>query len=447
MLCEVYAHKRSIPNNRGKLLEDFVLVRWLWERERQPDRWIGWPRQQKVLARLAYAMTANHGRGTSVAWDWARRILRQADDAIDPLEVRRLAQAADILEVIADGESIRFSHQLLQEYFAAIALEAELRFLEQPHLQLTCSWQRQQSFWQKKLAQYVAVGRRTGWEETLFLLAGLRENAAYLRELTGQLLSRPLEFAQLLGTDASDAGLREEICGAAQRQIADPALSLDLRIDAGVALRLLGDPRFPVTIAEWRTSSRLLGSAHGFGLPPVGAEGAACSAMYWCHIPAGTYRIGGWKLDELVADEPDAMDEPDEPDEPDAELELPNFWIARFPITVAQYASFVDVGYGPNAERWLTPHGWRWNTARGRTQPWAWDEPKYTGPNQPVIGVTWYEAAAFCAWLSKQLGALLPERYTLRLPTEAEWEVAAATLRTARDAPIRGVTKSPPASG
>lgn len=67
MLCEVFIHERSIPSNRGKLLEAFVQTRWDWERQRHPNRWISRLRQQKVLAALAYAMTAGHGRGTSVA--------------------------------------------------------------------------------------------------------------------------------------------------------------------------------------------------------------------------------------------------------------------------------------------------------------------------------------------------------------------------------------------
>lgn len=40
--------------------------------------------------------------------------------------------------------------------------------------------------------------------------------------------------------------------------------------------------------------------------------------------------------------------------------------------------------------------------------------------------ITWYEATAFCAWLSAELADALPSGHVIRLPTEAEWEAAAA---------------------
>jgi formylglycine-generating enzyme required for sulfatase activity len=43
-----------------------------------------------------------------------------------------------------------------------------------------------------------------------------------------------------------------------------------------------------------------------------------------------------------------------------------------------------------------------------------------------VIGVSWYEGWAFCAWLTAQLANVLPDGYAVQLPTEAEWEAAAA---------------------
>ena len=174
-------------------------------------------------------------------------------------------------------------------------------------------------------------------------------------------------------------------------------LGLDRRLQAAAVLGRLGDPRTPVMVEDWRRELRQRNEDFG---NPVG---------YWCYVRSRTYTIGGRGAGESATN-----------------LTLPAFWIARFPITVAQYAPFVAVGYAPDAKRWWTPNGWRWKQERSRTQPWSWNSSPYDGSNQPVIGVTWYEATAFCAWLTGQIKDALPADYVVRLPTEAEWEAAAA---------------------
>ena len=60
-------------------------------------------------------------------------------------------------------------------------------------------------------------------------------------------------------------------------------------------------------------------------------------------------------------------------------------------------------------------------------RPWLWDDPRYKIPNQPVVGVCWYEVQAYAAWLTNMMRAadiLLPGSI-VRLPSEAEWEKAA----------------------
>jgi sulfatase modifying factor 1 len=75
------------------------------------------------------------------------------------------------------------------------------------------------------------------------------------------------------------------------------------------------------------------------------------------------------------------------------------FAIARGPVANRGYAAFLE-------------------ESGAAAPPW-WDEPRFSDPEQPVVGVSWFDAMLFCEWLSHHEGA------PYRLPTEAEWEKAA----------------------
>ena len=65
-------------------------------------------------------------------------------------------------------------------------------------------------------------------------------------------------------------------------------------------------------------------------------------------------------------------------------------------------------------------------TASERRHPRYWEDHRYNNPSQPVVGVCWYEARAYCNWLAEQLRITDYEMGSVvRLPTEAEWEKAA----------------------
>jgi len=109
-----------------------------------------------------------------------------------------------------------------------------------------------------------------------------------------------------------------------------------------------------------------------------------------------------------------------------------DFSISKYPITNRQFAAFIAEG-GYAERRYWTANGWAW---RGKIrQPAFWDDADFNDPDQPVVGVSWYEAVAYCNWLSAKEG-LAPAyddsgRAELgaggyRLPTEVEWEYAAA---------------------
>jgi formylglycine-generating enzyme required for sulfatase activity len=88
------------------------------------------------------------------------------------------------------------------------------------------------------------------------------------------------------------------------------------------------------------------------------------------------------------------------PDEaPVHEVTLPPFWLAEAPLTRGEYAAFLE--------------------DTGERPPRYWHDPGFGDADQPVVGVTWFEATGFASWLSSKLGR------EFRLPSEAEWERAA----------------------
>ncbi len=84
---------------------------------------------------------------------------------------------------------------------------------------------------------------------------------------------------------------------------------------------------------------------------------------------------------------------------PSHKVHLKPFYIGETEITNAQYGRFLK--------------------ATGHPAPLYWQDKNLNGPNQPVVGVTWYDAAAFCQWLTQVTGVVH------KLPTEDQWEVAA----------------------
>lgn len=125
------------------------------------------------------------------------------------------------------------------------------------------------------------------------------------------------------------------------------------------------------------------------------------------YIPAGSFLMGN------------NGSEPDSPtgENPQHSVYLSGYYIGKYEVTRGEYRAFMDAGGYTNSSYWSSA-GWSWKGSRTEPEYWEATQDWGTGPfnqtdNHPVVGVTYYEAVAFCNWAGAHL------------PTEAQWEKAA----------------------
>lgn len=124
------------------------------------------------------------------------------------------------------------------------------------------------------------------------------------------------------------------------------------------------------------------------------------------YVPAGTFLMGSDKSKDEYAQDNEL---------PQHKVTIPKgFWIDRLPVTNIAYRTFILSDGYQNETLW-TKNGWEWLQSKSKSgkieAPVHYDD--FDAPNQPRVGITWYEAMAYCAWRG------------VRLPNEAEWEYAA----------------------
>lgn len=97
--------------------------------------------------------------------------------------------------------------------------------------------------------------------------------------------------------------------------------------------------------------------------------------------------------------------------------QVSGFALDRYPVTVERFSHFIDAGGYDDEDCWDL-ESWRWRIDHDIEHPRFWlDEGwplfrRFQRASRPVVGVSWYEARAFCRWARR------------RLPTELELEVA-----------------------
>jgi formylglycine-generating enzyme required for sulfatase activity len=360
--------------------------------------------------------------------------------AVSPIDV--LSTAID-LHILAEDprHQLGFSHRTVRQLLATMTVDTD-------YLISTLDSQRREVGAHDRSSQLPADSAEFGSEVT-----GLAVAAAQLRgdEFTRQLATTdPVLAAQAHVAARFDTGgaVAQYICHALHKVLAE-AKSVARSIGALEALSLMGW-RYPEPTAE-----------------NLGDAMHRIPAREW-HL-GSSIESGNGEIDKIlnyVSSERRSV-------------ELRAFWISDAPVTNAEYAGFVDAG-GYDDQKFWTVAGWDWRTRRGATEqlvanwarkrdalrrhperivrllregraspaqaaalvrfielderefaahagrnyeqpitaPMFWESVRPDRRLHPVVGVSWYEANAFCAWKSQYIGR------TVRLPTENEWEAA-----------------------
>jgi formylglycine-generating enzyme required for sulfatase activity/class 3 adenylate cyclase/glycosyltransferase involved in cell wall biosynthesis len=347
--------------------------------------------------------------------DLAKRALQPVAGWLHGELERRYAGATQLHEPITRGlAAIGHAHVVAREFLGSFTNESGLLTQWGPELygfihlgfqeHLTARHVLDQ--WPTNPAEIDKLAQQFGeeWWREVILLTLIRAERALFDRFIAQIVQQP-EFPTwsttrlmqqcLLGLGASPGpfvellharGTGVDVDGLNDRQLAAVKLLARQFPDAlGGIEALLVNHDNPAVRAWWANrrvrSGRRLGKAIRF-------EEAGIDLM---RIEGGTFLMGS----------PDDDEEAFGDERPQHEVELGSFYLARTPVTNAQYSRYL-------AQRPDAP------------EPALWGNKQYIQPEQPVVGVSWNEAQTYCDWAG------------LVLPTEAQWEYACRAGTTTR---------------
>jgi formylglycine-generating enzyme required for sulfatase activity len=424
VMALVHTHKGLLPEARALLYEDTVdILLWRWDQVKAGGGVDALRLRQllleagrsevdlkRLLWELAYEahMQAGESEDQNTLADFSELRLQKSLAALNENDHNWAIQVLEAVKVRAGllleraPEIFTFPHRTFQEYMAGAYLAAQPDF----HIQAS-GLIAHSPLWRDVIL--LAVGR------LVYLSGDTARPLALVGELCPVQIDEQIDLvwkkAWLAGDVLLEVGLQ---------RVKDTALGRDLldRVKKQLVALLRGGELTPVERAR---AGYTLGQLGDIRLEVTTVEG-----IQFCWVPKGVFWMGS----------DDNQDQDAESDEKPLHLVyLPDYWISRYPITIAQFQEFIQDGGYKQAKYWLEAKRtdeWRDGFIIKHFDPKPQRKPFIFGgseksPTEPVVHVSWYEALAFTQWLTErwQEAGYLQEGWKVHLPSEAEWEKAA----------------------
>jgi hypothetical protein len=358
-LARIHRAGERVDVTRPAIIGRLIALLWEKAQSEAPVAGIALENLIRSIGKLAVQMLRLRQEEFSID---AAELAMAAESEAPPAEIIQAGLRAGLLE--GSKTSVFFRHSIIRDYLAAATLATQI-----PDFEQAASFTDPQAWW-----------RATPWNAVFPFVPSFHGNFEVLVNWLGP--AQPELTAVCLQEDLgeiSKSPARQRL-----RQLIRERLN-DYRIDdptelaaLGRALGLVGDDRPGVGV-------RLVVSRN---LPEID----------WVLVPAQTLRSSEGQ-----------------------EIQSRQLYISRYPVSNAQYQSFVDAGGYSNDSYWSA-------LGRAHRDRLNWTAPEQYGfpfglPNHPVVGVSYHEAIAFCGWLTESTG----QRVTL--PTSTEWMAAARSAQ------------------
>ncbi|MEM9457946.1 MAG: SUMF1/EgtB/PvdO family nonheme iron enzyme [Myxococcota bacterium] len=410
-ICLVHRDRGTLPTGRAQLYENCINVLLEFWRKEAKRLKVSVPAKEarKILQPVALWLHEQNGRTRATAEE-----LREPIETVLTAQGTSEKTAHELLRSIRNesglltgwgDDSYGFMHLGFQEYLAACELRARalVNSREFDHLASKLA----EPWWQEVILLALAMDGPAIFEP--FMRAVIRR-----QDFTDRWCSEVMRFAMEEATGKAPGPFQEliefgdDLPHLARRQAAAANLLRESMPDAfakihgvlsqhdNASVRALVETHRSTARERRGSESR---SSKVISAPRGGYE------LVW--IPGGRFLMGSPELEikrmkfskgllELWKFPPEMH-----PEAPQHPIEIDGFYLGICPVTNNEYRQYLDANPGAN-------------------KPESWGDRRFNQPDQPVVGISWNEAKAYCEWAG------------LTLPTEAQWEYACRAGSTTR---------------